>query len=323
MMLHAALNYIQETSRMGWHEPGSASGIMREAFGWTDVRDGEVGPRDQFKEPLWTDTDHFPQPGGKYAARFPMYVMQQPPFAMRPVMAPNPFDPDSTWTQAQWERDAGPDLRYSLTNLPEAPVSATLANEAWAARQPFDANVDFRYGDQNPRPDSQGMAWFRVYRESPGEHDGEPGNVVNGTTGRDDEFDVVDLSGHHGIFIVTCGAGGTMGFKDYKEAEDAPGGAPFDEVTFENLRATERILWYRVEWTGSDLPGTYSDINNPETNAEVPLWNRGNSFFNTLSRKRSPPRIWRNAPMEGGSVARNPIGTIEWIMRLEREPPNW
>ena len=39
VMLHAALMYVQECSRIGWGDAGG------ECFGWTDVRDGSLGPR--------------------------------------------------------------------------------------------------------------------------------------------------------------------------------------------------------------------------------------------------------------------------------------
>lgn len=326
IMLHAGLNYIQEASRMGWHDPTSG-GIMLEAFGWTDVRDGAVGPRDQFKRSLWTDTSRFPEPGGR-AARFDMYVMVQPPSAMRPDMAPNPMgpppaaasNPDAWFTS----NEAGSELSFRMPNLPRAPVSSNFELAPLSGNFRTDTAVDFHYGDQNPLPNSQGKAWFRIYRELPAEHDGVPGNVTN--AGRSDEFDVVDLTDHHSVFIITCGAGGSMGFRDWSEVQAyqaETGELPFDRLTYENLRATERILWYRVEWSASVLPGTFSDTIDSRDNLESHLWTSHVSLFNTLSRKRAPPRIWRNAPMEGGSVAKNPVGTIDWIMRLEREPPNW
>ncbi len=36
LMLHAAMMYLQESSRLGWGE---------ETYGWTDIRDGSLGPR--------------------------------------------------------------------------------------------------------------------------------------------------------------------------------------------------------------------------------------------------------------------------------------
>ena len=57
LMLHAGLMYLQEASRLGWGE---------ETYGWTDIRDGGLGPRqsrnlkfrtDVLGNPTGTDVD--------------------------------------------------------------------------------------------------------------------------------------------------------------------------------------------------------------------------------------------------------------------------
>jgi hypothetical protein len=73
IMLAAACNYVQETSRLGWDRypfPTAANpsppapstptvdglNIHEEAFGWVDVRTGETGPLNKFRQPLGSRT---------------------------------------------------------------------------------------------------------------------------------------------------------------------------------------------------------------------------------------------------------------------------
>ena len=159
IMLVAALNYIQETSRIGWDRyprlppanpadlkpdqalpqspalmtadndafPGGPSvptpvRIHEETFGWIDVRDGSIGPRTAMPDTTITPSDptphayrgvfdvtpqlsdgvqtrpYWPAPGG--IARCPMYVWQQPPFAIQPTVCYNPILADPTQSAA-------------------------------------------------------------------------------------------------------------------------------------------------------------------------------------------------------------------------------
>jgi hypothetical protein len=43
IMLVAACSYVQECSRLGWDDPATPQ--HEEAYGWIDVRDGDVGPK--------------------------------------------------------------------------------------------------------------------------------------------------------------------------------------------------------------------------------------------------------------------------------------
>ncbi len=138
LMMHAALMYVQEGSRIGW---GDATG---ECFGWTDVRDGGLGPRGP--RPLgasgdgaaipapewyahhagwpafaWNPSDAqlppvsarrggWPLPGT--ATRCPMAVPVVPPYATELTFNYNPVDPpvpygDPTWESTPWETNYG------------------------------------------------------------------------------------------------------------------------------------------------------------------------------------------------------------------------
>jgi hypothetical protein len=45
IMLSAALAYLQESSRLGWDGVSGTVGATGDTFGWTDLRDGALGPR--------------------------------------------------------------------------------------------------------------------------------------------------------------------------------------------------------------------------------------------------------------------------------------
>jgi hypothetical protein len=80
-------------------------------------------------------------------------------------------------------------------------------------------------GNRTPVRSTVGISWFRVFRTGMG-------------------------SQHRlATFIVTCGAGGTMGFKDWPEVQDESSESLFgSEEDFRELRKSETILWYEVEW---------------------------------------------------------------------------
>lgn len=139
IMLNAGLHYLQEASRLGWDDPATPE--REEAYGWVDVRDGEVGPRDRAGRELASlSGTYFPAPGT--AARCPMFMMERPPFALRTAHAYNPVkaDPGLGWA-----------ARVNYVAPDPQPAAAT-----W---------LEFKRGVPTPRTDSLGLAWFRVYRE--------------------------------------------------------------------------------------------------------------------------------------------------------------
>lgn len=274
IMLHAALNYLQEGARLGWDDP--ATPAVEEAFGWTDVRDGGIGPRGAAGQRLWSDDAAFPGPGGR-AARFAMHVLERPPFAIRPDRAPNPVRTD-TDDRTRLARFARPDPQ---------PVAATWAEFA-------DPGPELRL----PRLASVNLAWFRVWRE-PAEHhdgDGEPW------------YDTIDLRGHHAVFVIACGAGGTRGYRSAAEAAADPASPEElrDPQLFAQLRAYERVLWYRAEWSAAVGQSTFDYINFGDT---WQIWPPGGNGMNNGG--------------NGRETARNFLGTFAWIQRLDQEPPQW
>lgn len=135
--------------------------------------------------------------------------------------------------------------------------------------------------DGNPkiRPESRRRAWIRIYREGPTDHAGS-GNTEN-------------MGNDYGVFIVTCGAGGTEGYKSYNDPlMSADAKAAFQsQPFFDDLRRQERILWYRVKWSafvggGADLAAHYGGVNGDYHDSigfagghtDIALRNRGGIF---------------------------------------------
>jgi hypothetical protein len=339
IMLVAALNYVQECSRIGWDryprlppaDPaditpdtsfpaspplmtadndafpgGGASGsatvrVHEEAFGWIDVRDGSIGPRTAMPDsgpsagdptphayravfdstPAQSDgvqqRPYWPAPGG--IARCPMYAWRQPPFAIQPTACYNPIQADPAQSAASdylWPYLRHPDPQP----LGSKGENGTFSGAA-AARAGY---VAFAKGNAEPRVQTTGKAWFRVLRDGP-------------TT-----------------FLITCGAGATLGFRSMKEATDQGLGALFndDPSLFQSLQDQETRFWYRAEWSPSGPEGTY----------HWELHHATGSWDSYLQWPMNASHSWTYGP-RSPSFDRHMGGTFRWIQRLVSEPTFW
>jgi hypothetical protein len=413
-MLPAALSFILEAGRLGSEFDG-------EAFGWTDVRDGGVGPRGARAAdgslPAEIAAGAWPGKGGVY--RSPMRAWQRPPGAVKPLWTYNPLVWDPEWLKAYDSAD-DKTTTFLYRALNPAKVAGDMGDYATAERytsykgiggvpttkpvndplwwqakdntgtllwpadfwmmkedtlkfhwravmdlllspenvregEEYDERFHFLLGPQpvadtiadhltgeltssgEPlyRMDSLGRAWFRLYRETETDHDGD-GAPWYDTMRLEDPTRGIR---NHGVFIVTCGAGATEGYKDWAEASTS-GHFP-DQAFFEELRAQERIMWFRVQWspfTGGGVDfvndryrmaqgrsGAWDD----DGNLIHPDWGGGSFIYlsNLLLQ-----RDWNTGDEDTNQVygrnhnkepAVNSLGTISWIERLEREPPNW
>ena len=264
LVLISALQYIQEASRLGWDRPGTPE--HEEAHGWTDVRDGSAGPKDRLGNALYdVGNGKFPDIGG-LAARFPLYAMERPPYAVKTDFAYNPAPMNAT---LGW-RD--------LVNYTKPDPMPAVGN--W---------TDFEDGRPAPRLESAGKSWFRLYRDR---------NTASTTV-------------EPATFTITCGAGGTDGYRTYQEAVDAGQAAVFnsDPSYFAVLRGQERILWFRAEWT-SAVGGSGMGVRVSNGQWDLPEINNG-SYKSVYP---SGSHWWVN---------RSPVGSFLWIQRLEQEPTNW
>ncbi|MBA3684593.1 MAG: hypothetical protein H0W72_05060 [Planctomycetes bacterium] len=314
IMLSAAICYVLETSRLGWGD--------QETQGWNDVRNHAVGPIPIDADPeagdpraptnrVWTSGE-WPAPGTSMRAA--MAVWERAPAAVRA----GPRNPIAVGPGLPLQDDAD-ENRILVAGLHGDYGSYRSLGDAWRVGSydrpdpaaVVDPRVDplaFRAGDAKPRPGTSNLAWFRVYRESAGDHDGD----------RVPYYDVLDLNAGRGadwngaadiayppnasVFVVTCGAGASLGFRDWDEvlASDAGGTFLDDSAYFAEIRGAETVLWYRIEWsaqTGDYGPkGRRMNWSTPFDGS--PIWDQIFSM-----------------PSQGGS--------IRWVQRLDREPPAW
>ncbi len=290
IMLAAACNYVQETSRIGWDRyPLISSGtapstpvvdglnIHEEAYGWIDERDGSVGPLNRSKAQL-ADMASGKWPAIGSFVRCPMYVMRRPPYATALTAVYNPMNRDSTSPDFCWPLLKYPDPMPAISNgwtKAGGPSSATNTNYA-----------DFEKGDRTPRAQTTNKSWFRVFRDGPS------------------------------TFVVTCGSGGTNGYRDWSTeiAADPAAVAYFnnDPMLFDDLKNNEIRLWYRIEWTAAVTEVSYHNLNHDFG----PSWEHYQSWPPNAS------HTWSGA-VRTQTWMKNPVGTIRWIQRLMDEPTHW
>ncbi len=329
IMLAAGCNYIQECSRIGWDRYPNASGgtnagvgtsypaatdandpfpgaspaagavnVHEEAFGWVDIRDGSSGPTTQegricYDPTLtgvvwWADNPHLRPawPAPTSVVRCPMYVWQRPPCATQLTAAYNPIISDPT-------QSANPAYLYPFLSNPDPQPQVS---NGWSAGSPtvsttlYDdgaqgaSGTDFIHGDHTPRSQTMGKSWFRVLREGPA------------------------------TFLITVGAGGTMGFRTYAEAQNQGYADLFNDDAnfFDDLRNSELRLWYRVEWSAAVTDVTYH-------------WNLHHTLGaqdNYTQWPQNASHSWTYGCRSSG-FDRNMGGTFRWIERLRTEPTSW
>jgi len=276
IMLVAACSYIAEGARIGYDTAIGAEHI--EAYGWVDVRDGSVGPNTR---------------GSRGSQVIPLHD------ETRLV---------ESWGRGSADRPGWPALK-SVARCPmhvlERPPFAISLNATPNAMATDDSD-DARYGrpylknpDPSPQADtltgfmtanrdirqsSANRSWFRVYREGPA------------------------------TFIITCGAGGTLGYRHWDEVQGAGANAMAEfgeQAYFNSLRNQEIRLWYRVEWDPGIATAEVHNIKN--------AWNIGNEDHYV-----SYPMNTSNSSINPRSQAqcRNLGGTFRYIQRL-RVPPTW
>lgn len=275
LMLTAACNYIAECARIGYDTATGPNHI--EAYGWIDVRDGSVGPNTR---------------GSRAAEIIPLHD------EARLI---------ESWGAGGNDRPAWPALK-SVARCPmhvlerppfairlDATPNAMVTDEADPAfGRPYlknpdpqslaDTRAEFMSADRRIRQSSIDRAWFRVYREAPA------------------------------TFIITCGSGGTRGFRDWAEVQGAGAAAVAefgDETFFNTVRNQEIRLWYRVQWSAAIATGEVHNIKN--------AWNSGNEDHYV-----SYPMNTSNSTINPRSQAqpRNLGGTFSYVQRL-RVPPTW
>ena len=406
LMLHAGLMYIQEGSRLGWaYDPASPEGqdaasthgwpaAVGTAYGWTDTRDGSLGPRgprpygqgndsDDIPAPSWwqfgssykpfpLDNElppirdrRFPCPGSAMRAAMP--VLERAPYVTdgrynyNPIRHGDPNDPN------QWALPRGTDF-YPMAALDPQPQANDWDNFASGEIIPIgqQGNVQQQSLPENQyvlKSQSVGKAWFRVYRELLEDHDAdgfaykygnsyleEIGGRANSAFTNDNfpwKWDSVALFDPNypqlknwNVFIITCGAGGTRGFRWWSLSTDdsrralepitaEESGYFRNEDEFRLLRKQETISWYRVEW--SSVIGGFADMRVYEAHhgkkINLSAWRSTHGIADKDPLGTSPQDVEK-----GTGAIRIPLrnyiistqgGNFSFIQRLPSEPPNW
>jgi hypothetical protein len=300
LMLHAACAYVLESSRLGYGpsreralaaaddgdgfvRTGDGRLAVREGFGWIDVREADGGAFPDPAQPGPRDQNgRLVYSPGRWPAVggvviCPMQRWTRPPYAIRPTVAYNPILIDPA--------HAG-ETAWGRPLLLNPDPQPAVAN-GWPGAVGTGGWSGFVRGDPAPVANSVGLSWFRIMRRSAA------------------------------TFIVCCGAGGSMGFKDWDEvtawrtlagAPDGPELFNHDPTFFAALQSTEVKLFYEIRWSAAVRP---LDFRNEEA-----LWWRWlqNAF------------AYRIYPMNGTQYTGwcrtnrynpNPVGTISYIQRLE------
>jgi hypothetical protein len=275
LMLTAACSYIAECSRIGYDTVVGPNHI--EAFGWIDVRDGSVGPNTR---------------GTRAADIVPLFDETRLVERWGSGSADRPAWPaPKSVARCPMHVLERPPFAIGLNATPNA-IMADESDPAFG--RPYlknpdpqpqaDTRADFMSADRRVRPSSANRAWFRVYREGPA------------------------------TFVITCGSGGTHGYRDWDEVQGAGATAvaEFGDVSFFNsMRMQETRLWYRVEWSPAIATAEVHNIKN--------AWNQTNEDHYV-----SYPLNTSNSAINPRSQAqcRNLGGTFSYIQRL-RVPPTW
>ncbi len=280
LMLVAACNYICETARIGYDkETGIGLNVNhQEAFGWLDVRDGSIGPNTRGL----TATTIVPLFDDLLMVeRWGKGAVDRPAWPAQKSVARCPMHVLKR-----------PPFAITLNATPNPIVtdesSAAFGRPYLKKPDPIPVGInraEFMSADRTIRQNSINRSWFRVYRDGPA------------------------------TFIITCGAGGTQGYRDWDEVEGAgvDAIAAFGEQSFfETIRTQESRLWYRVEWSPAIATSDVHNIKN--------AWNAGAedhyvSYPMNTSDSSVNPR--------SQALSRNMGGTISYVQRLRRPPAWW
>lgn len=180
-------------------------------------------------------------------------------------------------------RDPNPiDARVNPDGTPTDP--ATFGQPFLTKPDPMPAEdittyAEWKAGDASARTGTVGTAWFRLLRDGPA------------------------------TFIITCGSGGTFGYKDWAEVPTTDRENLFgnNESQFNQSLAPEIRTWYRVEWS----PAITIQMSPALAETDPYVWfptdtTDGWEDFQSIQPGRD-----------------NVCGTIQWVQRLRFPPDKW
>jgi len=206
--------------------------------------------------------------------------MEQAPNAIKTEIS-NPSTPrDDALYGMPYLINPDPTPVQSAISAPGDPIATRFKDWVLGDRVPGTATPTSS-GAPIIRPESQGLGWFRIYRDGPA------------------------------TFVITVGSGATRGFKDWNEVVSGPWGDQSDlfggREFFDSLQSGEVRQWFRVEWSAAiggiqtmrqgiqNTHGNYTyknysfDLHRAQRYAS-----RGNACgtFNYFQRLRYPPLLW-------------------------------
>jgi hypothetical protein len=208
-----------------------------------------------------------------------MFVWNRTRFSISPTTVYNPIDTSAANGDFGLPLLRNPDPQPVVDNGWSAgSVSATLFNDPQYQAN----NDDYLHGNPVPRGTSLGLSWFRVARIGPAR------------------------------FVVTCGAGGTLGYQSWIDVQNDNAAAQFGSQDFFNVLQNDEIrMWYMVEWS----PAVTAPIYQVMDNEQVPdhyQWRPFNATHELY------PWGAQSQPL-----GRNMAGTFRWIQKLMTQPPIW
>jgi hypothetical protein len=234
-----------------------------------------MGPRNRDGQNL-ADTTSGQWPALGSHVRCPMHVRKVPPYATR--MDPG-FNPMVTGNPTD------PNYAYPLLRYPDPQPLDNLNRYATNAPEAVSnaSYGEFASGDPTPQPHTLGKAWFRVFRDGPG------------------------------TFLITCGAGGTYGYKDWEEMPASDRGIFGSKEFFLMIKNAEVRLHYRVEWSAAGIETSFQNLQHEigRTHDHYETWPPNSSHS------------WSSGSRRTQTWLKTPVGTIRWIQRLATEPKFW
>jgi hypothetical protein len=205
-------------------------------------------------------------------SRFPIGRPQRFPLYCwrRPPFAISPRDPNPIDAAV---KDDGTPENLSTFGQPFLTKPDPTAAEGVASY------ADWKAGDARARTGTLGMGWFRLLRDGPA------------------------------TFVITCGSGGTFGYKDWAEIPITERENLFgnSEAQFDQTLAAEVRTWYRIEWS----PAVTIQMSPALAETDPYIWfptdtTDGWEDFQSIQPGRD-----------------NVCGTIQWVQRLRFPPDLW
>ena len=288
IMLVAACNYIQEGSRIGWDRYPTTPGTNNDAFPGGDTSASSVPIHEETFG--WLDVRDGRIGPITQEGRVCWDAAQRISDGTR--LRPEWPAPDSIviCPMHVWKRTRFATSLHAVYN-PIQSKDPAEEDYLWPYLRnpdPLPAGggtwAEHASGNPDPRSETVGRSWFRVLREGAS------------------------------TFLITCGGGGTQGFRSYAEAQAQGQGAVFnnDPGYFAVLAAQEARLWFRVEWSASSVDPTYH-------------WQQHHTSYQSDSYLQWPMNATHSKKTGDRSPAflKNQGGTFRWIMRLRTEPTYW